>query len=356
VIQMASSTGRQSMVLMMLQRSLPGLTVNTVIALGLTAFGGGDFGGTLVYSHCIGISIWTLIEAGQRYLISNRSLQWRRLYLIVPFSVTLGYFVGIYVAAWLLNQEIGGIWTEQPRQIFGYLLMSLTAGGGLTYYFMSREQLASARKDMAHASAQTEAAHRHAAESKLLLLQSQLEPHMLFNTLANLRALIGANPTQAQEMLDRLVAYLRATLSASRATSHRLRAEFDRLHDYLELMKVRMGPRLRFTLDLPPELAELVMPPLLLQPLVENAIKHGLEPKVEGGSITVRAHRADRRLTLEVLDTGVGPAPDNATADGFGLAQVRDRLATAYGRQGSFALVADHTLGTRASVTFPCET
>jgi sensor histidine kinase YesM len=332
------------------------LSVNTVIALGLTAYGGGDFGDNLVYSHCIGISIWTLIEAGQRYLISNRTLQWRRLYLIVPVSVTMGYFVGLYLAAWLLNQATGGIWFEHPRLILGYLLMSLLAGGALTYYFMSREQLASAREDMAHASAQTEAAQRHAAESKLLLLQSQLEPHMLFNTLANLRALIGTNPAQAQEMLDRLVAYLRATLSASRATSHSLRAEFDRLHDYLELMKVRMGPRLQFKLDLPSELAELVMPPLLLQPLVENAIKHGLEPKVEGGSITVRARHADGRLMLEVLDTGVGPAPDHATVDGFGLTQVRDRLATAYGKQGVFKLLAGHTMGTRARATFPCKT
>jgi signal transduction histidine kinase len=343
------------MALLLMQRSLPGLTVNTVIALGLSAFGGGDFGGTLVYSHCIGLCIWLLIEVGQRYLITNRALQWRRLYLIVPFSVTLGYFVGLYLAAWLLNQETGGIWTEHPRQVLGFLLMSLTAGGALTYYFMSREQLASAREGMAHASAQTEAAQRHAAESKLLLLQSQLEPHMLFNTLANLRALIGANPAQAQEMLDRLVAYLRATLSASRATVHSLRAEFDRLHDYLELMAVRMGPRLQYTLDLPFELAELTMPPLLLQPLVENAIKHGLEPKVEGGSITVRARQADGRLMLEVLDTGVGPTPDHASADGFGLTQVRDRLATAYGQQGVFELLAGHPVGTRTRVTFPCK-
>jgi LytS/YehU family sensor histidine kinase len=98
------------------------------------------------------------------------------------------------------------------------------------------------------------------------------------------------------------------------------------------------------------------MPPLLLQPLVENAIKHGLEPKVEGGSITVRARHADGRLMLEVLDTGVGPATDHATVDGFGLTQVRDRLATAYGKQGVFKLLAGHTMGTRARATFPCET
>ncbi len=350
-----SVPGGPSGALWLLQRSLPGLTVNTVIALGLTAFGDGDFGSNMVYSHSIGLSIWLLIELGQHWLVSNRALHWRRLYLIVPLGVTLGYTAGLYGAAWLLNHPTAGIWSEQPRQVFGYLLMSLMAGGALTYYFMSREQLASAREDMAHVSAQTEAAQRHAAQSQLLLLQSQLEPHMLFNTLANLRALIGSNPLAATDMLDRLIGYLRATLNSSRATSHTLRAEFDRLHDYLALMAVRMGPRLQYTLDLPEALAGLPMPPLLLQPLVENAIKHGLEPKIEGGSITVRAHHAAGQLTLEVRDTGVGLPGAVAPNEGFGLLQVRERLATAYGTRGAIKLVAVDALCTVASVTFPCE-
>src|SRR3569623_437905 len=113
---------------------------------------------------------------------------------------------------------------------------------------------------------------------------------MLFNTLANLRALSGVDPNRAQEMLDHMIAYLRATLNASRAASHSLQAEFDRLQDYLELMAIRMGPRLRFTLDLPGALAQDTVPSLLLQPLVENAIQHGLEPKVGGGEVRVAAH------------------------------------------------------------------
>ncbi len=342
--------------LTLLQHSLPSLTINTVIALSLTAFGDGDFASNLVYSHCIGISIWLLIEVGLHFLMPNRKQQWRRLYLIVPLGVTVGYLVGLYTAAWLMGHPTDGIWSEHPRLVLGYLLMSLAAGGAMSYYFLSREQLAAAREDTAQAAAQTEAAQRQATESKLLLLQSQLEPHMLFNTLANLRALIGTNPVAATDMLDRLNAYLRATLSASRASSHSVRAEFDRLHDYLELMAVRMGPRLRYTLELPPELAELTMPPLLLQPLVENAIKHGLEPKVEGGTVTVRARHAAGRLTLEVQDSGVGLPSDQALSDGFGLVQVRERLATSYGAQGTVELTAGATAGTCVSVTFPSET
>lgn len=352
---MATKTVERWAALTLLQHSLPSLAINTVIALSLTAFGDGDFAANLVYSYCIGISIWLLIEAGLHFLMPNRKQQWRRLYLIVPVCVTVGYVAGLYLASWLLNYPTDGLWSEQPRLLLGYLLISLAAGGAMSYYFLSREQLAAAREDTAQAAAQTEAAQRHATESKLLLLQSQLEPHMLFNTLANLRALIGTNPVAATDMLDRLNAYLRATLSASRASSHSVRAEFGRLHDYLELMAVRMGPRLRYTLELPPELADLTMPPLLLQPLVENAIKHGLEPKVEGGSVTVRARHAAGRLTLEVQDTGVGLPAGAATADGFGLAQVRERLATSYGAQGVVELADGSAAGTTVSVTFPSE-
>jgi LytS/YehU family sensor histidine kinase len=205
-------------------------------------------------------------------------------------------------------------------------------------------------------------AQHEATQARLKLLEAQLEPHMLFNTLANLRVLIATDPERAQHMLDRMIGYLRATLAASRSTLHPLSLEFERLQDYLELMAVRMGPRLAFTLDLPPALHDVAVPPLLLQPLVENAIRHGLEPQVAGGSISVRAHAgADQRLVLEVCDTGAGlapgapttPAAPSAPGRSFGLAQVRERLATLYGEQGIIELIAQTAGGTCARVEFP---
>ena len=335
------------------QRSLPGLSVNTVIALLLTAFGVGDFGVNLIYSHCIGVSIWLLIEAALYWLMPEPDLQWRRMYLLVPLSVVLGYAIGLYLAAALLGHPLGWFGSGPPRVVLGYLLLSLIAGGTLSYYFMSSEQLASASEEMALASARTETAQRQATESQLKLLQTQLDPHMLFNTLANLRALIATNPVAATEMLDRLNAYLRATLSASRATTHSLQAEFERLRDYLELMAVRLGARLQYSLELPPELSQCPVPTLLLQPLVENAIGHGLEPKVEGGRITVRASRSAGQLTLEVQDSGIGMASGDAATDGFGLSQVRERLASAYGELASFELRSDQASGTLARISFP---
>jgi LytS/YehU family sensor histidine kinase len=178
---------------------------------------------------------------------------------------------------------------------------------------------------------------------------------MLFNTLANLRVLIGLDPPRAQAMLDRLIAFLRATLSASRLKLHPLADEFARVDDYLALMAIRMGPRLQTALDLPPALAALPVPPLLLQPLVENSIKHGLEPKVEGGRITVSALREGRSLVLRVRDTGVGLEGTRADGTRFGLQQVRERLKTLYGADASLHIEAapDTDGGTLVTLHLP---
>jgi LytS/YehU family sensor histidine kinase len=188
-------------------------------------------------------------------------------------------------------------------------------------------------------------------------LQAQLEPHMLFNTLANLRVLIGIDAVRAQAMLDRLIAFLRATLSASRVGTQALSAEFERLGDYLALMQVRMGPRLQFAFDLPHDLRETPVPPLLLQPLVENCIAHGLEPKIEGGRIDVCAARDGAVLVLTVRDSGIGLQPAAATqGTRFGTQQVRDRLGALYGARASFALGPAADGGTEARITLPLKT
>ena len=181
---------------------------------------------------------------------------------------------------------------------------------------------------------------------------------MLFNTLANLRVLIGADPPRAQAMLDRLIAFLRSTLAASRGGDHALADEFQRLADYLALIEVRMGPRLQVRLDLPAELRSLPVPALLLQPLVENAVQHGLEPQVAGGRIEVGARREGGTLVLSVRDTGAGlaaqPALSAAPAPGhgFGVTQVRERLAALHGARATLVLApaGDAEGGTLAEV------
>jgi LytS/YehU family sensor histidine kinase len=216
-----------------------------------------------------------------------------------------------------------------------------------------------ARGALLSAKAEAETVRRLAIETQLKLIESQLEPHMLFNTLANLRVLISLDPPRAQAMLDRLISFLRATLGASRAGMHPLQAEFDRLADYLALMGIRMGERLQSSLELPDDLRLQPVPPLLLQPLVENGIKHGLEPKIDGGRIDVRAWAEGERLLISVRDTGIGLAPTDTTAatsgTAFGLSQVRERLAVLYGSAARLTLRAadDPDGGTLACIELP---
>jgi signal transduction histidine kinase len=313
-----------------------------------------DYLPPLVYSICIGWTTWLIVDFGRLLFPSERASGWPsglsgKLFPLL--GIALGYGIGTTLA----DQWFGwSTWaTASPQQLFLSALLSAVIGIVITYYFYS------ARKSE-YLTEKVDKATRLATEARLKLLEAQLEPHMLFNTLANLRVLISIDAPRAQTMLDHIIAYLRATLSASRASSHSLQSEFDRLHDYLELMTVRMGPRLNYTLKLPTELAQHNIPTLLLQPLVENSIQHGLEPKVEGGRLSVSARSEGDCIVLEVFDTGLGfdttapgfAHPASATK-GFGVQQVRERLAVVYGPQGTIDFVASHTDGTRATVRFP---
>ena len=309
----------------------------------MTPAGRGNLFTAWVYSAAIGTFCWFFIDGGRllvagllarRAGISNPgSLRWAGpgwMLALILAGMGLGYTLGTF-----LGDAVTGLKTPSLLENRGAILISVVVAVAATWYFYATERLRAEQ-------AATEAARRQATESQLMLLQSQLEPHMLFNTLANLRVLITLDPPRAQDMLDRLIGYLRATLGASRAQMHPLSAEFDRLDDYLALMALRMGPRLQVQLHLPDALRALPVPPLLLQPLVENSIRHGLEPKVDGGRIEVRAQRDGQRLRLTVRDTGIGlPAAWPGPADGasqYGTQHVAARLATLYGSQARFSL------------------
>ncbi len=307
----------------------------------------------LVYSLCIGTVCWWLAELSR--LALRRPTDpggWPhdgRGAVLFLFSVAGGFFIGTLLAdAWF-----GWSSWDGHGDVKRSVAVTVVAGFGITYFFHSRGRAA-------HLEAAAREAARTATESRLKLLETQLEPHMLFNTLANLQALVATDPPRAGQMLDHLIAYLRATLGGSRATLHPLEVEFARVGDYLALMRIRMGARLDFALDLPDALRGVPVPPLLLQPLVENAIRHGLEPQVAGGRIDLAARTegqgAEAQLVLEVCDTGVGLPATAALpqpGSGFGTAQVRERLAALYGSAGAIEIVANGRHGTRASVRFP---
>jgi sensor histidine kinase YesM len=225
------------------------------------------------------------------------------------------------------------------------------------YFLWARNQLALEANDRSDAQRQAADAQRLSAESELRLLRAQLEPHMLFNTLANLRSFVEDDPKKAQLMIDQLITYLRASLLASRTESTTLHQEFTQLHAYLEIMALRMGARLTFKIDLPEALHRTAVPPMLLQPLVENAIKHGLEPKIGGGWIEVKARQNGDAIEISVTDSGLGLSPGeeydvspDSESKSYGLLHVRERLKAVYGSKALLTLSRHLPHGTCATV------
>ena len=350
----------------LLIRGLRSALFGAFIALFLSTSMGMPLWPTLVHSLCIATLCWIVIDLGRgpatrwahrRTPMSDSQVAgnwpgWPLMSVLIVFGTVIGFSAGSELASWLLGQTnrhgyFRGNWLQSIALLAGSLVPAIT----ITYWFYSREAIAA--KEAAVLEAQ-----RQAAEHQLKLLESQLEPHMLFNTLANLRVLIGIDPPRAQAMLDSLIAFLRATLGGSRVSRHPLSAEFARLGDYLCLMQIRMGDRLRTSFDLPADLADTPVPALLLQPLVENCIQHGLEPALAGGRIAIGATRDGAALVLSVRDTGVGLGRGAASAGtNFGLAQVRERLATLCGGKASLELAPanDAEGGTLATIRLPLE-
>ena len=286
------------------------LAFNTAIAALLTLLRyGGGFLDNLVFSQCIGLIVLGVIHLGWRALWPERKPPAAPFLALVALGIGAGWLGGSALAAALL-----GLPWSAGRADSAAPAVTLAAGIAATWFFWSRQRAAELE--------------RGRIEAQLKLLQAQIEPHFLFNTFANLDALIAADPPRAREMLRHLNGYLRATLMATRRDKCALGEEFALLRDYLEVLAIRMGPRLKYELALPPELALVEIPPMLLQPLVENAIKHGLELSVEGGTVTVSATSDGRTLRLEVADTGGGVASQSGA--GVGLANLRERLAAAY--------------------------
>jgi anti-sigma regulatory factor (Ser/Thr protein kinase) len=270
--------------------------------------------------------------------------------------IPVGYVGGSSLAFTLLHEPIPAF-HPGPRWIIGLGVTALaTAVVGY---------LDTMRKKIAQEAAQRSVAERLAVEAQLRLLRSQLEPHMLFNTLANLRGLVDVEPKLAQKMIDQLIIFLRSSLAASRVEAISLKSEFAQIRAYLEIMSVRLGPRLQYQLELPESLQQVAIPPMLLQPLVENAVKHGIEPKIGDGTINVTAQLTADGIEIVVVDSGLGLVHDvqevadaghsepGAEAHGYGLVHVRERLHAFYGQRASLSLQPLQPSGVRAVIRIP---
>jgi two-component sensor histidine kinase len=310
----------------------------------------------LLMSNLIGL----MIHAGS--VLSNRYLHgWPRRARGLPrvlFSMTL---VGISVP---LGIALGNlIWrgTDPVKLLTNRSVVaeSIVIGIGVAVLLYLVRSSAERRHERAMAEARQAAlvasTDRMLAEAKLRALQAQIEPHFLYNTLANVLSLIATQPAQAQYMLERFIDYLRASLAASRSDDATLASETGLIAAYLDVLAVRMGERLRYRIELPDELRQFRIAPMLLQPVVENAIAHGLEPKVEGGEIVVSAQLEGGNVCVRISDTGVGlnESAPRKPGGGVGLSNLRERLRSLYGAGAKVELSENQPCGMTVRLMLP---
>jgi sensor histidine kinase YesM len=240
--------------------------------------------------------------------------------------------------------------TRWPWAIGVVFLWTVIGGMGFALLHFVREEEEMRRALDEEAGAQ-EALTAQMTQARLSALQAQIEPHFLFNTLANVKRLYETAPVRGREMLSSLIGYLRAALPTMRQSGSTLRREIELARSYLTILQMRMGDRLNFSIDAPAALLDAEVPPLVLGTLLENALKHGLAPLPEGGTILIRALHEGELLRIEVHDNGRGFYGQGGT--GVGLANTRSRLAALYGSSAALQLAANHPSGVVATVTLP---
>ncbi|MFL9908342.1 sensor histidine kinase [Paraburkholderia sp. RL17-337-BIB-A] len=263
--------------------------------------------------------------------------------LALPFPISFRLFHGNSATDWIVFALVG----------LG-LLVALRS-----WHRYSEQKSRAMRSELKAAEALTAVAQheRELALSQLMLLRAQVEPHFLWNTLAHLQFLIQKSPGEANHMIAHLIRYLRAAVPQMRGDSTTLGSEFDSAAAYLELMKIRMGARLTLLIEIPPALRNIPFAPLLIQTLVENAIKHGVEPKVGPVSVSLKARTDENAVdgvVVEVIDNGVGLQESPPTrGTGFGLRSVRERIRLLYGAGASLQVAQAHGGGVIARMVVP---
>jgi signal transduction histidine kinase len=332
-----------------------GLTVRRVLAV------------TAICAAAAGAVVWLFLNTYRDLLVSALCVGYVSMVLFtvagnirqtrVPrealqlLAIVLGSFVGTIVAGLVKGRDMRHMFTERLAGVSITMGLGIGFGCVVVAMFILREKHA---RDLARfhlAESERHQLGKNLLEAKLQLMQAQIEPHFLFNTLANVQHLVETDPAAASRMLDSLIQYLRAALPQMRESNTNLGREIDMARAFLEIQRVRMGARLDFAIDVPEPLKGREFPPMMLITLVENAVKHGVDPCCECGSITIRAMEDGGRLRVSVEDTGEGIKPKKG--GGVGLANIRDRLKALYGASARLVIEERVPHGVVASIEVP---
>lgn len=310
-----------------------------VIALGTQAIWPSPLRGHLIISFGYGVSAYlcALVLGAVFPSLSTRHVNLLALAGAMVLGTTNAYI-------WL-NQYPGfdTLAALKPVMMLGLMFTALCF-----FYFYAHEQKLVAENALEVAKRRQSEQEKALLLSQLKQLQSQIEPHFLFNTLANVNALIASEPHKAQRMLEKLTDLLRSSMRHREGVST-LKDELELIDAYLGIQSIRLGNRLRYSLPDDPQWHALCLPPMLLQPLVENAIEHGIEPKAEGGEVNVTIERQQDAIVLTVSDNGAGLG-EIPKGNGIALENVRQRLQGLFGRDAKFTLTQSAKGGVTAAI------
>lgn len=265
---------------------------------------------------------------------------------VIPFAALFAY--------WITTGGHPQLDTDKLRQM-GYAQLCMTAilfAPWIAVGAMIRQREAFARDQALAFELEKSELERKALDTRLRLLQAQVEPHFLFNTLANVQALVDTGSPQASSVLKSLIAYLRAAVPRMHEVGTTLGQELELVRAYLELMQMRIPDRLQFALHIEPAANSLKCPPMTLLTLVENAVRHGIDPREEGGRIDVDVWLRDGRCHVRVTDTGAGLQSKNGGL-GTGLSTLRERMQLAFGGEAQLRLTEVQPHGVCAELEFP---
>lgn len=266
-----------------------------------------------------------------------------------------GFTIGMLHLLLLMFDEFSWHTMSNDWGIIAFnFFFSLVICGVVFYLFVSTYRVQRLRREVAEQAAVAAQKDHQLVVSELKLLQSQIEPHFLFNTLATMQGLVDTEPQQAKQMIKSLASMLRVSLQRSRSQHGTLAQELSLIGDYLEIQKIRLGERLTYSTQLPDNLDESHCPPLLLQPLVENAIVHGIEPSVTGGDVTITAQHVAGDIQIVIRNTGLGFGASQHQGHGVGIQNVRERLHALYKDQAVLQIQPlTEASGTRVLIRLP---